>query len=629
MEESQALEFTPGQQVVLLAPPKLAGKPGIIVAPAVGDSLAVRLDSGSVFYIDRRHLKGADLDAPRVQLADQEDHPVFSAGQQVVLLAPPRLAQKMGIIVGPAAGNDFAVRLQSGSIFHVQASNLKAADLAGNEGSPRAAASYQVRPGSPSPALGLGPSTSEEDDDSDFSIGKQVVLLAPPKLAGKVGIVVRPAMGDTLEVQLASGSAFHIQRGNLRPAQQSASPGASREQGSVSRQLVNEQTQGFGTLASGGVGNGGAGGVGSGGSGFGGGGGAGNVPGGTGSDHPEPQRHWNRFWISVAILCAVSEMAYILCLRRERYQKTPLRVDRKLVTQAGFAGSISPIFMVVVLLAVALISNLATRLAFWVREVMPELFNALSPTLHETLASVSEVKLAQAVGDAPQSEAHQDTHKPGGLRLQHASLLLVLVPLAYVLRSIIIGAVAARTRRRTNENDVPENFDPVKPPEDNEVPKDDVVDVAKTVVEEVQDETPNPLQDCPEVHLRCMVLASFCRLFVAGDCESTGDWDPEQSTVELKSDRISHPFWTAKWNPRAQTSSREFEFKLVLMRPDGQKTWESVANRRLWVKPRERVTVELTFDSEGMQVIREAGCESEAAEEKAKKLAAEERRKAG
>lgn len=101
-----------------------------------------------------------------------------------------------------------------------------------------------------------------------------------------------------------------------------------------------------------------------------------------------------------------------------------------------------------------------------------------------------------------------------------------------------------------------------------------------------------------------MVLASFCRLVVAGDCKSTGEWNAEQSTVELKSSSVSHPFWAAKWNPRAQTEPKEFEFKLVLIRPDGQMTWEKVENRRLRVKPRERLTVELTFDSEDMQVIR-------------------------
>jgi len=610
IEESEAQEFTPGRQVVLLAPSKLAGQTGTIVAPALGESFAVRVNSGSVFHIHRRHLKGTGLDAAQEQDVDQEAYPLFSPGQQVVLLAPPRLAQKTGIIVGVAGGEDFAVRLGSGSIFNLRASHLEAASPAGNEGSLGASTAPVEQ------SVAERQPTSEEEDDFGFSLGKQVVLLAPPKLAGKVGTVVRPALGDTLEVQLESGSVFHIQRKNLKRAQKAESPGASYQQRSASQRLVKGQTQdgsasnmatsGSDSLAAGGIGNGGAGGVGNGGSGFGG-GGAGKPPGDARSDHTQPQHPWSRFWIAVAILCVVTEMGYILCLRRERRKETPLRVDRRLAKQAGASTNINPIIMVFFLLAAAVVSNLATRLAFWVRQVLPEDLNTFYPHLHDTLASVSEAKIAQA---ALQIEADQETHKPGGVRLHHASLLVLLVPLAYVLRIIILG-VAARTKQRARiGSDVPQNIDLVKPQEIEESVKDaeeEGDEEEEQEEEEVRDEIPNPLQDCPEVQLRCMVLASFCRLVVAGDCETTGEWDAEKSSVELRSDRVSHPFWTAKWNPRAQTSPREFEFKLVLIRPDGRKTWESVGNRRLQVKPRERVTVELTFDSEDMQVIRDTG----------------------
>lgn len=609
-EQSEAQEFALGRQVVLLGPSKLlAGQTGTIVAPALGESFAVRVKSGSVFHIHRTHLKGTGLDAAREQDVDQEAYPLFSPGQQVVLLAPPRLAQKTGSIVGVAGGEDFAVRLSSGSIFNIRASHLEAATPAGNEGSLGASTAPVEQ------SIAERQPTSEEEDDIGFSLGKQVVLLAPPKLAGKVGTVVRPALGDTLEVQLESGSVFNIQRKYLKRAQQAESPGASFQQRPASQRPVKGQTQdgsasnmatsGSDSLAAGGIGNGGAGGVGNGGSGFGG-GGAGKPPGDARSDHTQPQHPWSRFWIAVAILCVVTEMGYILCLRRERHKQTPLRVDRRLAKQAGASTNINPIIMVFFLLAAAVVSNLATRLAFWVRQVLPEDGNTFSHHLHDTLASVSEAKIAQA---ALQIEADQETPMPGGLRLHHASLLVLLVPLAYVLR-IIILSFAARTKQRAG-SDVPQNIDLVKPQEIDEVVKDleEEGDEEEETEEEeeVRDEIPNPLQDCPEVHLRCMVLASFCRLVVAGDCETTGEWDAEKSTVELRSDRVSHPFWTGKWNPRAQTSPREFEFKLVLIRPDGGKTWESVGNRRLQVKPRERVTVELTFDSEDMQVIRETG----------------------
>lgn len=55
------LEFTAGQKVTLLGPPAMAGKGGTIVGPALGDSFAVCLASGSIFNISTANIKAAEL----------------------------------------------------------------------------------------------------------------------------------------------------------------------------------------------------------------------------------------------------------------------------------------------------------------------------------------------------------------------------------------------------------------------------------------------------------------------------------------------------------------------------------------------------------------------------------------
>lgn len=58
--EEEKLAFVEGEEVTVLRPPALAGMPGIVVAPTLGgDSFAVRLNSGSVFYILIENIQSA------------------------------------------------------------------------------------------------------------------------------------------------------------------------------------------------------------------------------------------------------------------------------------------------------------------------------------------------------------------------------------------------------------------------------------------------------------------------------------------------------------------------------------------------------------------------------------------
>merc|ERR1712003_572561 len=61
------LEFTPGQQVRILAPPAMAGKLGSIEGPTtIKDTWKVRFESGSVFEFQTQNLQDMAAPAPSV-----------------------------------------------------------------------------------------------------------------------------------------------------------------------------------------------------------------------------------------------------------------------------------------------------------------------------------------------------------------------------------------------------------------------------------------------------------------------------------------------------------------------------------------------------------------------------------
>jgi len=135
------LEFEPGQQVRILAPPAMVGKQGSVEGPTASkDTWKVRLESGMVFEFQTKNLQDTKEAfeqlvstppvAPAVAAAPaqaSDDELEFTPGQQVRLLAPPAMAGKMGSIEGPAASKDtWKVRLESGMVFEFQTQNVQA-----------------------------------------------------------------------------------------------------------------------------------------------------------------------------------------------------------------------------------------------------------------------------------------------------------------------------------------------------------------------------------------------------------------------------------------------------------------------------------------------------------------------
>lgn len=153
--EEDELEFEIGQRVMVTGPPAMAGKQGSVVKPALNDSFAIQFDSGSIFNIPTSFIQdaAAPVAAPvptptaapaRVQSSGttaEEDELEFQPGQRVTVSGPPAMAGKQGDVVGPALGDAFAIRFDSGSIFNIPTAFIQAVG-----GSPMSSASSASGP---------------------------------------------------------------------------------------------------------------------------------------------------------------------------------------------------------------------------------------------------------------------------------------------------------------------------------------------------------------------------------------------------------------------------------------------------------------------------------------------------
>lgn len=253
-------EFAEGQRVLVLGPPAMAGKLGMVVGLVMAETetFAIRFDTGSVFYISKDNLSaeidgaaGTDSETSKVDehsqldvhhdmevqnstvVACEHDHraeshidrnssapvdprcagePVtselneleFLPGQHVSLVGPPPIAGKKGTIVGPAREGSFKVRFPSGSIFHIATDFIK--DLAAVEAVPSACLKQ-----------GAGEQAANEEE-FEFRPGQKVQVLCPPPMAGKHGTVVGHARGHDFAVRLGTGSVFNLPAANLQGA---------------------------------------------------------------------------------------------------------------------------------------------------------------------------------------------------------------------------------------------------------------------------------------------------------------------------------------------------------------------------------------------------------------------------
>jgi len=237
--------------VVILGPPAMKGTQGDVVAPITNkDAFAVRLDSGSIFNILTENLQDAATPAAAAPAAEVavasvvapatasppapqtsqmqerkgetgEDEEEFTEGQRVLILGPPAMQGKQGNIVAPVKNNDaFAVRLISGSVFNILTENLVDASAPGTA-PVTASVSTPVPQTPPSPPRteATQKATDEAGDEIEFTEGQRVVVLGPPAMKGKQGIIVAPLKNkDAFSVRLDSGSVFDILTENLEGA---------------------------------------------------------------------------------------------------------------------------------------------------------------------------------------------------------------------------------------------------------------------------------------------------------------------------------------------------------------------------------------------------------------------------
>jgi len=226
--DDEELLFQPGERVTLTGPPAMAGKQGSVVGPALSNAFAIRFDSGSVFNMEIHNIQGSGVAAPaaaapaattyaapaavatRAASGDDEEL-LFQPGERVTLTGPPAMAGKQGTVVGPALGDAFAIRFDSGSVFNMEIHNIQGSGVAAPAAAaPAATTTYAA------PAAVATRAASGDAEELEFQVGQKVEILGPPAMAGKRGEVLGPALSNAFSVRFESGSVFNIETVNLR-----------------------------------------------------------------------------------------------------------------------------------------------------------------------------------------------------------------------------------------------------------------------------------------------------------------------------------------------------------------------------------------------------------------------------
>merc|ERR1712137_793608 len=97
---------------------------------------------------------------------------LFQPGERVTLTGPPAMAGKQGTVVGPALGDAFAIRFDSGSVFNIEIHNIQGSGVAAPAAAaPAATTTYAA------PAAVATPAGSGDDEELEFQAGQKVEIL--------------------------------------------------------------------------------------------------------------------------------------------------------------------------------------------------------------------------------------------------------------------------------------------------------------------------------------------------------------------------------------------------------------------------------------------------------------------
>jgi len=589
-----------GQEVELLGPPAMKGKTGVVVGPVQGDAYAVRLKSGSVFNIQLDNIK-----VPAMQQrpwarwrsawahllkksvrgegpAEGDAHGMgLPSGLKVPATAPapvirerlkevwrqlfdkPRASAQQSLLTRVQRGWNQLPRTpvvaQATRVWRQLLSkpgtgaeqNLltrmkqRWSRVLGTSAPPKTAPAST----SAQPAMESAARTAEEGAEDLFTKGQEVVLTAPPAMAGNMGTIEGLVTDDAYAVRMRSGRVFNVKADSMKPATASGGGGGGR---------------GFGGSGSGR-------------------GGDGQPPDGVGSS-PEaggPGDASNGGWqeLPALLLCVVFGILLFRMADKLRPEPSlPARVDRRPTLTAG---SFSAGQLAAVLLLAAAAYVLLSKVLAWLQGHFSSEEVLESSDVASKAASLLVPEIAPPEG-TPATMWHPVR---AGLALG-APLLVV----AWVLckrrsraRAARVGSKAAPATQRVQlacDEAVPEATPEVQPPL-----------LAKKALPRVQFEGA-----VAKVHFQVELEASpGDRLIVVGGDSHLGAWDPEKTFVELLTDNDQYPIWTGTWCTNDSPALHEYKLAVV-KETSGELVWEEIENRRVYVLPQE-VVVKLHFNS--------------------------------
>jgi len=589
-----------GQEVRLVGPPAMAGKTGVIVGPAPGDAYAVRLPSGSIFNIQTENIKvlettsahviPARVKAVRNQLLNRfrigaEQNPLTRVkrvwSQMLRAAALPqakRVWQQLLDKLGTGAQNKVLKRVQRGwsQVFRTSATPTTEQQVAN-------AAST---PASTEPATKAAALIAEERGEDSFTQGQEVLLTAPPAMAGKAGTIEGPVADDMYAVRMTSGRIFNVKADSMKPATASGGGGGGR---------------GFGGSGRGR-------------------GGDGQPPGGAGSspEAGDPGKANGKGWEklpAVLILCAVAGiLLHQIAAMLKSEPALPARVDKRFVPTAG-SSSVGPAAAAVLLAAVAFV--LLSRVLAWLQDHFSS----------EDVLENSDTANATAPLLAPEHESVEGTWLTAWHAVRAGLALgapLLVVAWIYCMKKSRARAARVRSKATAAPQHVPLACDEAAPEATPEVIPFQLVTKLPPLEEEEAEGAGGPVASSSQaavyeigtpgrqvsplfdgsvakVHFEVELDAEpGDRLIVVGGDARLGAWDPDKTYVELLTDHEHYPVWSGTWC--TNDSPALHEYKLVVVKEkSGETVWEEVANRRVYVLPQE-VTVKLVFNSTSQEL---------------------------
>jgi len=538
----KAVQSTPSRPEVLMQTPAIA-----MQTPA--KQAEVRANVGAAEDVARASSRAQaarssqTASASRITRAQRGKKKFFYEGQQVVLLSPPALAGKQGEIVQKVSGSsEFAVRLESGSVFNINTQNLQAVESVESGGI--------TGSGIGGGRSGSGGGSGGGDGAGKPPTGSRSGATSGPQKhrSGFMWILVALSCavllygGLLLRKKWRVPSTTRLPRIDIRPLQSSS--GAAGPLGALLILAALLTAKACREL----------------------------LP---------------------AVLAWLQEH---VSLKKVQTHAATLRTSVDVDTETESEGfTVLDVFLLVAVMGLAISWSSAGSLK---KSKYAAARAAISKTLAETHKAKPKSKMSRAQDPRGDPEGEEVLSPRCPSREEPVLKTLGKAPLAWDTANRRVNSSRSQSSLPAVPEDTEVQHDEAKPEEE-----ESLLDTLDTnLLDGTWSSEENYHIDLPRVHFQVnMQSKPGDRLLAVGGDANLGNWVPDKSQMELFTDEVNYPIWTGTWSPC--DSPAEHHFKLVLVKANGAVFWESIENRSLYVLPSDELEVATEFNSSGFQIL--------------------------